>query len=147
MSGLSLYDGEVVESRVKRKADEIQKMGKIRKRKGRTRKRTKNDPYNPFDAKVVQYSVMLGTLREHWYPRQTSLTEPSKKQFERGRFRTITTDGGRHIMLRGKEKSSVLGYIVPAECIMTADYRDSLAAAVEQLPKISVSQNKVDVAV
>jgi hypothetical protein len=103
------------------------------------------DSENPFDARVIEYCVPLGALRKHWYPRQTPLKERSKRQFEKGRFRTITTEGQRHIMLRSRKGRGgdwgVLGYIVPAEYIMDADYRDSLTTALEELPKLTQSQN------
>jgi hypothetical protein len=113
----------------------------IRKRRSRTERHPPKDPKNPFDAEVIEYSVPLGALRKYWYPRQTPLIKPTKQQFERGRFRTITTEGKRrHIMLRGSDHS-ILGYIVPAACIIDADYQHSLRTAVEQLPTFTKSQN------
>jgi hypothetical protein len=116
----------------------------VRKRRSRTERHPPKDPKNPFDAEVIEYSVRLGALREHWYPRQIPLIKPTKQPFERGPFRTITTEGKqRHIILRGLDHS-ILGYIVPAACIMDADYQHSLRTAVEQLPKLSKSQNEAN---
>jgi hypothetical protein len=69
---------------------------------------------NPFDAEIIDYALPLGALREHWYPQQTPLKEIQKKHFLSGRFRTITTEGRGHILLRGND-GGILGYIVPVE--------------------------------
>ena len=49
------------------------KMGCTRKRKSHTEKRSAKDTRNPSDTEMIQYSVLLGMLRRHWYPRQMSL--------------------------------------------------------------------------
>jgi hypothetical protein len=105
-------------------------------------KRRRADETNPYNAKVVNISTSIGTLRHKGRCKKAEIRATILENYKEGNFRRIQHDGSQHIMLKGFDEGAI-GYIVPAECIEGGkELGRRLSESIEKLPKKRTSYNR-----